>query len=177
MSLQDHDLYWWAWNWRYRILHPRDALCDAGVWKCSRHDRMLWLASERRWAWRHKLRARRVRRYTGWQPGELRALMGPTRAERRREAELHQRLAFAFHRAEEGAAADRRPGARLEHAARAGGGAGLTRHRPACASAPGTGVAGVPANKLDQLIQVRLLGHPRTTTTTTTREEPPCPTS
>jgi hypothetical protein len=32
---------------------------------------MLWLASERRWAIRHRLRARRVARWTGWAPGEL----------------------------------------------------------------------------------------------------------
>ncbi len=54
------------------MAHPRHALCDAGVWKCPQHPRMLWLASERRWAWRHRLRARRVARHTGWAPGELR---------------------------------------------------------------------------------------------------------
>lgn len=55
----------------FPLRHPRMALCDAGVWKCDHHPRMLWLASERRWAIRHRLRARRVARYTGWQPGEL----------------------------------------------------------------------------------------------------------
>lgn len=54
---------WRLWAWWYWARHPREALCDAGVWKCSHHPRMLWLASERRWAWRHRLRARRVRRY------------------------------------------------------------------------------------------------------------------
>ena len=34
-----------------------------------------------RWSLRHRLRARRVAQYTGWQPGELAALMAPTRAD------------------------------------------------------------------------------------------------
>lgn len=90
-------LYWWAWNWRYRVLHPREALCDAGVWKCHQHPRMLWLASERRWAWRHKLRARRVARWSGWTRAELDAMLAPQRdAEAAQRAALLARLAVAM---------------------------------------------------------------------------------
>lgn len=74
-----------AW---FPIRHPRMALCDSGIWKCSQHPRMLWLASERRWAWRHKRRARRIASYSGWQPGELAALMGPLPSERAKTALL-----------------------------------------------------------------------------------------
>lgn len=81
---RDSALYWWLWNWRYRLLHPREWLCDSGVWKCDHHPRLLHLPEDRRWAWRHKLRARRIRSYTGWQPGELHALM---ELEGRRELE------------------------------------------------------------------------------------------
>ena len=76
---QETKLYWFLWNWRYRLIHPRDALCDWGIWKCSRHDRMLWLASERRWAIRHKIRARRIRKLgwgRSWSAQELAILRG-----------------------------------------------------------------------------------------------------
>ncbi|UXE04463.1 hypothetical protein SEA_FUNSIZED_92 [Mycobacterium phage Funsized] len=55
----------------FPVRHPRLALCDHGVWKCDTHPRMMWRAEDRRWAWRHRLRARRVARLTGWAPGEL----------------------------------------------------------------------------------------------------------
>ncbi|QGH75342.1 hypothetical protein I5G61_gp94 [Mycobacterium phage Quesadilla] len=83
----------WLQRASFPLLHPRQALCDAGLWKCSQHPRMLWLASERRWAIRHKLRARRVARWTGWQPGELAALMGPLPSERRETAARRALLA------------------------------------------------------------------------------------
>ncbi|AYP70078.1 hypothetical protein I5G62_gp92 [Mycobacterium phage CRB2] len=81
----------WLTRASFPVLHPRQALCDAGIWKCSTHPRMLWLPSERRWAWRHKLRARRVARWSGWQPGELAALMAPRLDPAR--AALNERLA------------------------------------------------------------------------------------
>ncbi|AYD82079.1 hypothetical protein I5G60_gp87 [Mycobacterium phage Saguaro] len=86
------DLGWRARAWWFWATHPREALCDAGIWKCHQHHRMLWLARERRWAWRHKLRAARVRSWSGWAPGELAALMGPSRTEVARSA-LYERLA------------------------------------------------------------------------------------
>lgn len=61
----------WVARLAFPVVHPRQALCDSGVWKCPTHPRMLWLASERRWAIRHRLRARRVARLSGWAPGEL----------------------------------------------------------------------------------------------------------
>jgi hypothetical protein len=75
-------LYWWLWNWRYRVMHPREWLCDAGVWKCSTHPRLLHLPEDRRWAWRHKLRARRVARFTGWTRAELDTMLTPLRQSR-----------------------------------------------------------------------------------------------
>ena len=77
----------WLTRVWFPIRHPRQALCDCGLWKCHQHPRMLWLTSDRRWAWRHRLRARRVARYTGWAPGELQ-----THLDRERRA-LCERLA------------------------------------------------------------------------------------
>ena len=64
----------------FPVRHPRMWLCDTGVWKCDTHPRMMWLASDRRWALRHRLRARRVARLTGWAPGELRGHIDRERA-------------------------------------------------------------------------------------------------
>jgi hypothetical protein len=84
----------WLQRASFPVLHPRQALCDAGLWKCSQHPRMLWLASERRWAIRHKLRARRVRSWSGWTAAELDAMLAPQRAaETAARAALLARLA------------------------------------------------------------------------------------
>lgn len=83
----------WAARAWFPVRHPREALCDAGVWKCDTHPRMLWLASERRWAIRHRLRARRVARWSGWTRAELDAMLAPQRDER---AVLLARLATAM---------------------------------------------------------------------------------
>lgn len=64
----------------FPVRHPRMWLCDTGVWKCDTHPRMMWLPSDRRWAIRHRLRARRVARLTGWEPGELRGHIDRERA-------------------------------------------------------------------------------------------------
>jgi hypothetical protein len=74
----------------FALRHPRHALCDHGIWKCSTHPRLLWRAEDRRWAWRHRLRAARIASWRGWTQAELDAMLAPQRATR---AALLARLA------------------------------------------------------------------------------------